>query len=600
MAASLHYRPELDGLRAIAVLAVMLFHLDASWLPGGFAGVDVFFVLSGYLVTSIIVRERDAGRFSFARFYQRRIARILPAFLAVALATLTAARFCYSPWDFASTGSAFSAALLSLANFHQLSLGNYFDLSADSQPLLHCWSLSVEEQYYLLFPILLLLILRTGPRLRLWLVAALTLTSFFWCQSLTARQPVHAFYLLPTRAWELLAGSLLATAAPPILTSARYSRHLLRALGTAGLSAVFLTGFLLHEGPHFPGWHALLPVLGTAAFIRYSTAGPAAAFLSVRPLVWIGQLSYSLYLWHWPVFSFIDYSLLYQSSATRLLLKITLTPLLAITCHYLIEKPARTWLNAPRRRWPAFAFLALALASLARLGHALRDRHYLDATNSAAQILTFPAPQPKGTLALLGDSHGTMYGQLARDLAASHHLNLLILSQAGEDPLAPIPGSGPSSALHQHTIEILQREKPNVTILACHWIYKLKDHPERLALTLNALQAHTGHLIVLTQPPLLPPQATRAAIRQGSQPPFFESPADRTLRLQFNQTVLSLASPKVTVLDTNPFFTHPDQSLIIHDLTGRPLFHDPVHLTPAGTALIQPSLKSILTQRFPP
>ena len=189
-----HYRPELDGLRAVAVGAVLLFHLDATWLPGGFAGVDVFFVLSGYLVTSILLRDHYAGRLQLRTFYQRRIARIFPAFLAMALVTLLAARFCYSSWDYASAGAAFSAALLSIANFHLLGQGNYFQLSADAQPLLHTWSLSVEEQFYLIFPFLFALLLKAPPRRRLLLTWLVVLLSFATCLFLTATRPIQAFY----------------------------------------------------------------------------------------------------------------------------------------------------------------------------------------------------------------------------------------------------------------------------------------------------------------------------------------------------------------------------------------------------------------------
>ena len=242
-AAPQHYRPELDGLRAIAVMAVLLFHLDATWLPGGFAGVDVFFVLSGYLVTSILLRDHDAGRLQLRTFYQRRIARIFPAFLTMALVTLLAARFCYSSWDYASAGAAFSAALLSIANFHLLGQGNYFQLSTDAQPLLHTWSLSVEEQFYLIFPFLFALLLKTPPRGRLLLTWVVVLLSFATGLFLTATKPIHAFYLLPSRAWEMLAGSLLALHAAPRRPVKTAPSHL-PALG--GLAAILASFLFLH------------------------------------------------------------------------------------------------------------------------------------------------------------------------------------------------------------------------------------------------------------------------------------------------------------------------------------------------------------------
>ncbi len=599
-AAPQHYRPELDGLRAIAVVAVLLFHLDATWLPGGFAGVDIFFVLSGYLVTSILQRDHHAGGLLLRTFYQRRIARIFPAFLAMALVTLLAARFCYSGWDYASAGAAFSAGLLSIANFHLLGQGNYFQLSADAQPLLHTWSLSVEEQFYLIFPFLFALLLKTPPRRRLFLTWLVALLSFATCLCLTTARPIHAFYLLPSRAWEILAGSLIAlhstspwrTKLPPgFPTPSNHPQTSPRA-AIVGLLAILTSFIVLQEGPRFPGWQALLPVLGTAAIIGSSQQGPVQRLLSWRPFVLTGRLSYSLYLWHWPVFSFVDYTLLFQSPGTRLLLKLTLTILTATLCYRFIEQPARAWLNQPRRHWSPFLLLGTAIASFAPLGYSIHHRHYLDASNGPGGILQFAQPEPRGTLVLMGDSQGSMYGQLARDLAGEHHLNLTILSTAGEDPLAA--PNGPSPPLFQRSLETIRQEKPAIVLLACHWIYKLKADPSRLALTLQAIQPHAGRIIVLTQPPLLPDSATRAAIRQGSRSPWLEKPADRTLRQRLNQIVQQQSASNIIVVDTGPFFTWQDGSLMLHDAQGRPLFHDAVHLSTHGASRIKAAAAAAL------
>lgn len=583
-----HYRPELDGLRAVAVAAVLLFHLDPSWLPGGFAGVDVFFVLSGYLVTTILLRGGQPGGPGLLTFYQRRIARIFPAFLTLSLATLTAAGFCYSSWDFASAGAACSAALLSTANFHLLGQGDYFQLSRDAQPFLHTWSLSVEEQFYLVFPFGFALLPKA--RLRRTLLWILTLLSFGVCLFLTAAKPVHAFYLLPSRAWEMLAGSLAALhAAPRLSMGGSAAQRLPAALGSVAILTSF---FILTEGPHFPGWQALLPVLGTVAVIRHGAEGPLRRLLSAGPLPLIGRLSYSLYLWHWPVFSMVDYTLPFQSPATRLLLKITLTGLSAGLSFRLIEQPARAWLNRPQRRWSPFVLLAAALILLVPAGYFIHRRHYLDASNGTRGVLTFPAPGANGTLILMGDSQGSMYGQLARDLAAGHRMNLILLSSAGEDPLAST--GGPPAPLFTRNLEVIRREKPAILILACHWVYKLKEEPARLARTLQALQPHAGKIILLTQPPLLPESATRAAIRQGSRGPWWENPADRTLRHRLNQLVRQQATSRIAVVDTDSFLTWPDGSLMLYDAGGRALFHDPVHLSTHGADRLKAAVEACL------
>jgi hypothetical protein len=419
------------------------------------------------------------------------------------------------------------------------------------------------------------------------------LLSFATGLFLTATKPIHAFYLLPSRAWEMLAGSLLALHAAPRRPVKTAPSHL-PALG--GLAAILASFLFLHEGPHFPGWHALLPVLGTAAVIRYSQSGPVYRILSTKPFVLTGRLAYSLYLWHWPVCSFIDYSLLYQSPTTRLLLKILLTLLTATACHHFIEQPARAWLNQPRRRWSPLLLLGAALALLAPPGYSIHRRHYLDASNGHQGALVIPTSQPRGTLVLMGDSQGSMYGQLSRDLATQFGLKLIILSTAGADPLATRQGR--SSTLFERNIDTIRHEKPTIVLLACHWIYKLQQEPDRLALTIQAIQPHAGKIILFTQPPLLPPAATRSAIRQGSRPPFFESPADRTLRQRLNQAVKSLASPGVSIIDTEPFFTHPDGSLILQSPNGQSFFHDPVHLSTHGANQLKPAL--LLTLPPPP
>ena len=192
----IQYRPAIDGLRAIAVMAVILFHMDRRLLPGGFVGVDVFFVISGFLISSILLREIASGTFQISAFYQRRIARILPAFSLMAAATVLAACFVYSPQDLASTGATFSAAVLSVANMKLMTQGSYFELSPDAQPFLHCWSLSVEEQFYLLFPVVLIFIFRYfrgGVNGVLWVFF---LVSFGSCLWLTRLNPQRAFFWL--------------------------------------------------------------------------------------------------------------------------------------------------------------------------------------------------------------------------------------------------------------------------------------------------------------------------------------------------------------------------------------------------------------------
>ncbi len=343
--AALQYRPAIDGLRAIAVISVFIFHLNHSWLPGGFVGVDVFFVISGYLITSIILKDCEKGEFSLLRFYQRRIARIFPAFFTVAFATLLAASFIYSPQDYASAGANLVAAALSVANMKFMLQGNYFEISPDAQPFLHYWSLSVEEQFYLVFPLLFLLLFKYARKHLILILSILGLGSLIACLALTPAKPVWAFFLLPTRAWELFAGSLLAVMSLHPTSASSPSRH--PWLPALGLLLVGLSFALIHEGAHFPGCLAILPVLGTLALLFPHTAanGHVEKWLSAPLLVKLGRMSYSLYLWHWPVFSIIDYEMYLSPEPLRLLLKIGISFPLAFLSFVIIENPSRIFLN---------------------------------------------------------------------------------------------------------------------------------------------------------------------------------------------------------------------------------------------------------------
>jgi len=298
------YRSDIDGLRALAVVPVVLFHAGVPGFPGGYVGVDIFFVISGFLITGILVREIDAGRFSLIAFYERRARRILPALLAVLAACFAAGAVISPPDHFEDLAiSAFAAAAFA-ANiwFAQLS-ADYFAPEIELEPLLHTWSLAVEEQFYIVFPLLLMALSRRGRRVRLAAVGAICAVSLGLAAEAVGRAPQAAFYLAHTRAWELGLGALLALGAFP----ARASRPVTEAVGLAGLGLIAASVALYDAATPFPGLAALPPCLGTAALIwaggQHRTL--ARRLLELRPLVAIGLISYSLYLWHWPVLAYL-------------------------------------------------------------------------------------------------------------------------------------------------------------------------------------------------------------------------------------------------------------------------------------------------------
>jgi peptidoglycan/LPS O-acetylase OafA/YrhL len=301
------YRPEVDGLRALAVLPVILFHADLRPFAGGYVGVDVFFVISGYLITSLIVAQMQAGEFTLAGFYERRIRRILPALFLVMVACLPFAWLWMVPSDLKEFCRSLIAVVVFASNLLFWREGGYFDSPGALKPLLHTWTLAVEEQYYVLFPLLLMGLWRLG-RLRLAAVfAALGLGSFAVAQWAVALHPKAAFYLLPTRGWELLLGALSA----PFFTGAaivapRGTTRALREIGGfLGLALIAAAVFSFDSDLPYPGVYALVPTLGTVLVILCASEHTLAGrFLSSSALVGLGLISYSAYLWHQPIFAF--------------------------------------------------------------------------------------------------------------------------------------------------------------------------------------------------------------------------------------------------------------------------------------------------------
>jgi len=304
---SFKYRPDIDGLRAVAVLPVLFYHAKLG-CSGGFVGVDVFFVISGYVISSLILKELAAGTFSMVNFWERRIRRILPALSLVVAAVLAMGWLFFLPEDFQILGNSVMAQSVMAANFYFWKGGtNYFAHSFDTKPLLHTWSLAVEEQFYLLFPLLMAFLFRTKPKaLRHWIlgIAVVSLVvSVIGCYSTNNHR--STFYLLPSRIWELLTGALLA------LNRGRFSTNPLKreSSGFLGLALIAWSIFAYDDDTRFPGLAALPPCLGAALIIASSETKSSiiGRLLSFKPFVFIGLVSYPLYLWHWPLLIYATY-----------------------------------------------------------------------------------------------------------------------------------------------------------------------------------------------------------------------------------------------------------------------------------------------------
>jgi peptidoglycan/LPS O-acetylase OafA/YrhL len=485
------YRPDVDGLRAIAVLAVIIFHANSSLLPNGFVGVDFFFVISGFLITRLLVLGIEDGTFSFADFYARRIKRIFPAYIVVAVATFVVASYLLIPDDylFYTTSLAASFAFVSNVFFSMLSWGYFGDRTAEF-PLLHTWSLSVEEQFYFIFPLVLIGLYRYCRR---YVFPALILIALvFLLISEYKVAELKSYFLITTRAHELLIGALTfflsrRFPAQPGLGS--------EALGTVGLAFMLASTFMFKDGDTFPGLNSLYPCIGTALVIYSGQANTRLSKLLANKLfVAIGLISYSLYLWHWPIFSFLKYRHIEMTLAVGIA-AVALAFVLSILTYKFVETPVRH--NKKLHFKPAFfriyalpasAFLAVGLYSFVTNGAPIRfsgETRELIASYSVERDLSracsgraedyqkvsvdylhkhcaFGNPaKEKADILLMGDSHADHFKFFVEELAKHANMKAVYHVQGSCSPLnMPKQGEKVANDLHgackRHNADLLE------------------------------------------------------------------------------------------------------------------------------------------------
>lgn len=330
---SIKYRSEIDGLRAIAVLLVIFNHLSWSLFSGGFVGVDVFFVISGFLITSIIKEEIENKKFSFGNFYKKRIIRLAPAYFLVLASTTVGMFFLAPPNDFQNYIESALYSSLFAANFYMWdNIGGYFSSNAELTPLLHLWSLGIEEQFYIVWPIVLIILTKYLFKFRTYLIILATVFCIAISEYFALSRPIAAYFLLPFRAFELLIGAFLVFIPFKKINN---PRNIFFSL--IGLSLIFLPAFLFSKNTTFPGFNALLPCLGTAMMIYFCREGFIQKLLSIKPMLFVGRISYPAYLWHWPIIVFLNF---YYVEKTLLVgvLALSLTLVLAWLTFNFFEK----------------------------------------------------------------------------------------------------------------------------------------------------------------------------------------------------------------------------------------------------------------------
>lgn len=455
------YRADIDGLRALAIVLVVVFHAKLDALSGGFIGVDVFFVISGYLIASNIATDAAKGEFSVAQFYARRARRILPAlFLVLFVSSIAALYFLILPQDLETFARSARAALLFYSNFFFSRSGDYFGPALETQPLLHTWSLGVEEQFYLIAP-LLLAPLMTSTRTRPWVIFAAVLVLFvFLSQYGVLRGGSKAFYWPHTRAFELMIGVAMAS---PLLKP--LPRRATGFASAAGMTMIMLAALTFTEKTAFPGFAALLPTVGAALLIWSGRSGPTfiGRALSMPFPVFLGKISYPLYLWHWPIFVFAGLLPVPLVSPLDRIGLIALAIACATATYYLLELPIRRHVRTDALQRP-FIFKTAATAAIVCLlplefliwSEGWSDRFGpevarftrenpislvtpgLCAKSSnllSADCMIGDAAAPSATFVLWGDSHGRMIAPTISEIAKTKGLKGYFVAQGGCEPL---------------------------------------------------------------------------------------------------------------------------------------------------------------------
>ena len=383
------YRYDIDGLRGIAVLSVVLYHAGVSPFSGGFVGVDIFFVISGYLITGLIVSDMNADRFSLVRFYERRIRRIFPALFVLMLFCGVAGWLLITPDDYKRLGLSIVATSLFVSNVLFWFQSGYFDTDAAEKPLLHTWSLAVEEQFYVFFPLYLMILTRWLPKYRTSITMAICLLSLLLSAIAVFFKPSATFYLAPTRAWELLIGSLLALDIVPVVKTTTYRN----VAAFAGVGLILIAIFAYTKETMFPGMAALLPAVGTALII-WNTGTFISTMLSTAPIVFVGTISYSLYLWHWPLLAFGSYLKIVGLAVGEVAGLLGVAAVAAVVSWKYIEQPVRSssspFLKSPRIFAISTALISVFCAYGAATEFSMWPVGRTDTNKYSATIMSYP------------------------------------------------------------------------------------------------------------------------------------------------------------------------------------------------------------------
>lgn len=609
------YRPDVDGLRAVAVLLVLFFHADLGF-PGGFVGVDVFFVISGYLITGLILREQAAGKFQLATFWSRRIRRIVPAAAALSAATLLAGAMLLFPVDYAELGESALAHQVLVANIYFWQHTGYFAGPADLKPLLHTWSLAVEEQFYVVYPLVLMVLHRYGRRKMFALLTVVAGLSLIASELGVRSSPSATFYLLPTRAWELLLGGLLCFLPVP----AERQKSLFPLAGLVGLGMILACALWYTRQTKFPGLAALPPCLG-AALIMHSNAGRlnfTGRLLSLRPVVFIGLISYSLYLWHWPLLAFSRYWLGEELPPGVVLGVLAASLVLATLSWRYVETPLRRPRpgESPGRVVAGLCCTAPVLVACSLLVlfsdgfprripeaalryQAARDSRAFTTEVSLEQVRqeNLPAigdPQGTATCLIWGDSHAMAVVPGLDAALREMSLKGYQATHSGKPPLpaSTLPMTEEQRAEHLEYLRGLARfakeQRLKGVLLSAAWhSYAGDEHfPQQLTESMEAFRDEGLQVAIVLDAALFPDQVPKLLASRA----FFGLPTStvgvsreeyQELNRRAETVIRDVARGRAEVLDPAPAFVD-SQGFWRAEIGGESMYRDRSHLSVAG------------------
>lgn len=640
------YRPEIDGLRAVAVIPVILFHLGYSWIHGGFVGVDVFFVISGYLITLIILREQEQGAFTFRNFWLRRARRILPALASMILACMIAGFFILFRFDWKALGEQGLSVFALVANFKMWRMtSNYWAPAAHETPLLHTWSLAVEEQFYLFYPLILITILKFAKKHTFKLILTVTILSFLLGLIATQYKPGAAFYLLPPRAWELAAGCLLALLTHERPFKFKENRHASKFAGIGALT-IIISYFCISEDRGFPGYQALFPVVGSLLVIAFASTGEfTGRILAAAPICYLGKISYSLYLWHWPVIVYAQ--TLHQQTSTVIPIVVIagITVFLSVISYHLIEKSTRTSKN-----W-AIPVSLLAIISIAASAAMYAWPVHYDFSNfkqvvwngrlydvtpnqQAAQELlkermagiTAPMRQgnsrafaergiikeyggPKPEVIVFGDSHALMWSSVIDSICKELKYSVSFFAADGTSPDIPVPLQTKATRffngeekylLDRARFQILNEEKPKLVILSSK--YSGLSHGQNLESLIGLISQSGAKCLMIEQPPMMPFGDRNALIycaeiaRKNGNASELILPIGEPGNWQYGRSIIenSLKKfPSASILNiANLYLKSENQVILMKE--GNVLYIDDDHLSDYGASIARPIIKEAI------